>query len=57
VEAVDRANEAYERGQAALTAGDWTAYGAAQADLAAALSDLEALTGTVDATPVPDATP
>ena len=56
-EAVVRANEAYERGQSALAAGDWATYGDAQADLATALSELEALTGSAGGTPVPAATP
>lgn len=56
-EAVDRANDAYERGQAALATGDWTAYGEAQADLATALNDLETLTGSPDPTAISDGTP
>jgi hypothetical protein len=34
--------EAYEAGQAALQAGDWEAYGAAQADLERILGELDA---------------
>ena len=56
-EAVDRANAAYERGQAALASGDWTAYGVAQEELATALDDLETLTGSAETTPVAAGTP
>lgn len=56
---VQQANEAYERGQQALANGDWAAYGQAQDDLAAILSQLEQLTGDPSATPTPapEATP
>jgi uncharacterized membrane protein (UPF0182 family) len=52
---VAQANDAYERGQAALAAGDWTAYGQAQADLAAILAQMESVTGAAqpEASPVP----
>lgn len=52
------ANKAYADGQAALKAGDFTAYGAAQTRLQAALQRLSALSkATAAATPSPAATP
>jgi len=38
-----QAQEAWDRGQAALVTGDWTAYGKAQDDLKAALDQLETM--------------
>jgi uncharacterized membrane protein (UPF0182 family) len=56
---VQQANDAYERGQAALAAGNWAEYGKAQDDLAAILAQLETITGTPTAAPqvTPEATP
>jgi uncharacterized membrane protein (UPF0182 family) len=57
-EAVERADAAYRRGQAALAEGDWAAYGEAQAELRQALDDLNRLAGAEPAaTPVATPTP
>jgi uncharacterized membrane protein (UPF0182 family) len=53
---VAQANDAYARGQDAMARGDWTAYGQAQADLAAILAQLKAMTGP-NPTGTPAATP
>jgi uncharacterized membrane protein (UPF0182 family) len=44
-ELVAKAVAAYDRGQEALVAGDWTAYGRAQTELADVLAQLQVLTG------------
>ena len=51
---VAQAVEAYDRGQAALAAGDWAAYGIAQSELAQALDNLELITSQSES---PSATP
>jgi uncharacterized membrane protein (UPF0182 family) len=56
---VAQAGAAFDKGQAALKAGDWAAYGEAQNELAAILAQLENLTGSTPAaaTPTAGATP
>lgn len=54
---VDQAAAAFDRGQAAMKIGDWTAYGQAQDELASVLAQLSALSGKAGTAPAANATP